>query len=114
MQTVHVVFKTQREELQQLRNGMESISLLQFLQLCRNCVQHVFPLEKEVTYKGAEFFSLINKTWLRSLSGLEDTVMKWFENYVTEIDEGNSGNTCYNSQFRNLKHSRHVRPILYI
>ena len=34
---IHFVFKTRREELQQLRVGYESISLLQFLKMCESC-----------------------------------------------------------------------------
>ena len=44
----------------------ESISYLQFLQLCKRCVSYV-PMENEVAVKSADFFSLINKSWLQNL-----------------------------------------------
>jgi hypothetical protein len=40
---IHVVFKARNEELKQLREGLESVSLLRFLRMCRSCTKYVFP-----------------------------------------------------------------------
>jgi hypothetical protein len=55
------------EELQQLRDGLESISLLQFLQLCHGCIKFVFP-SIDVTLKASDLLSLVDKDWLNNLS----------------------------------------------
>ena len=67
---------------------MESISL-QFLQLCHSCVRFVFPSVDDVTLKASDILSLIDKDWLHNLSGVLETVMKWFTDYVTEVDQNN-------------------------
>lgn len=41
--TIHVVFKTRREELEQLREGMESLSLIIFLQVSTGVFILYFP-----------------------------------------------------------------------
>lgn len=84
---VHLVLKTRLEELRQLRDGLESISLLQFLQLCRSCVRFVFPSVDDITLKASDLLSLVDKDWVHNLSGVEETVMKWFTDYVTEVDQ---------------------------
>ena len=95
---VHLVLKTRVEELQQLREGLESISLLQFLQICHNCIRFVFPSVDDITLKASDVLSLINKVWLCNLSGVQETVMKWFSDYVTELDQNNgqTGNIVLN------------------
>ena len=89
---VHVVFKTRREELQQMRDGLDSVSLLQFLQISESCVKFVFPLQSEVKVQLPDFLRKIDATWLSTLDGVHQTVVKWFTQYVTEIFQSNSGN----------------------
>lgn len=91
---IRFVFKTRREELQQLRVGLESISLLQFLKMCESCVTYIFPSAKEVKVKSADFLRLIDKSWLQNLVGTEDAAMAWFTQYVIEIENANSGEAC--------------------
>lgn len=50
-----------KEELEQMRCGLESVSLIQFLQINHSCIKHVFP------------------------------VVEWFKQYVTEVDQSDSG-----------------------
>lgn len=87
---IHVVLKTRSEELQQLREGLESVSLLQFLQMCHNCTKYVFPLVNDVKLKACDVINIINKEWLRSLVGEEKNVMNWFQQYIEETEEGES------------------------
>lgn len=82
---VHVVFKTRREELQQMRDGLDSVSFLQFLQISESCVKFVFPLQSEVKVQLPDFLRKIDATWLGTLDGVHQTVVKWFTQYVTEI-----------------------------
>ena len=94
---VHLVLKTRVEELQQLRDGLESISLLQFLQICHSCVCFVFPSVEDITMKASDLLNLVDKDWLNNLSGIQATVMKWFTEYVTEVDQksDHTGNIAF-------------------
>ncbi len=58
---VHLVLKTRMEEWQQLRDGLESISLLQFLQLCHGCTKFVFPSTEDMILKASDFLRLLNQ-----------------------------------------------------
>ena len=82
---VHVVLKTRSEELRQLRDGLESISLLQFLQMCHSCIKYVFPSVEDVKLSASDIINLIDKGWLSSLIGQEEKV----EQHETDPGKGN-------------------------
>ena len=88
---VHVVFKTRREELQQMRCGLESVSPMQFLQINNSCIKYVFPLQNEVTVHLSMFLRKIDATWFNTLDGVHTTVVEWFKQYATEVDQSDSG-----------------------
>jgi hypothetical protein len=75
-----------------MRDGLDSVSLLQFLQISESCVKFVFPLQSEVKVQLPDFLRKIDATWLSTLDGVHQTVVKWFTQYVTEIFQSNSGN----------------------
>lgn len=88
---IHAVFKSRREELEQLREGLESISIITFLKLSAACVKYVFPLQSEVEVRKEDFLNLIDRHWVESLCGSQKTAMDWFLQYVNEINEDNAG-----------------------
>lgn len=93
---VHVVFKTRREELQQMRNGLESVSIMQFLQISGKCVKYVFPLQNEVKIELSDILQKINGNWLKTLDSFHAKIMEWFAQYLKEIDQRNSGTVTFN------------------
>ena len=94
---IHVVLKTRSEELQQLREGLESVSLLQFLEMCHGCIKYAFPSVNDVKLNASDVINLINKEWLRSLVGEEEKVMNWFQQYIRETEqvESSPGNGIF-------------------
>jgi hypothetical protein len=75
-----------------MRDGLDSVSLLQFLPFSESCVKFVFPLQREGEVQLPDFLRKIDATWLSTLDGVHQTVVKWFTQYVTEICQSNSGN----------------------
>ena len=69
---IHVVLK-------QLREGLESVSLFQFLEMCHGCIKYAFPSVNNVKLNASDVINLINKEWLISLVGEENKVMNWFQ-----------------------------------
>ena len=89
-----------REELQQMRCGLESVSLMQLLQINHSCIKYVLPLQNEVTVHLSMFLRKIDATWLNTLDGVHKTVVEWFKQYTTEVDQCDSGmvhatSTCH-------------------
>ena len=73
---IHVVFKSRREELDQLREGLESLSFTTFLKLSAACMKYVFPLQGEVEVSKEDFLNLIDRHWIDSLCGSQRTAMQ--------------------------------------
>ena len=88
---MHVVFKMHREELEQMRCGLESVSLIQFLHINHGCIKYVFPLQNEVKVHLSTFLQKIDSTWFSTLDGVHKTVVEWFKQYATEVDQSDSG-----------------------
>ena len=88
---IHVVFKTRKEKLEQMRCGLESVFLIQFLQINHSCIKYVFPLQNEAKVHLSTFLRKIDSTWFRNLDGVHKTVVEWFKQYVTEVDQSDSG-----------------------
>ena len=81
-----MVLKTRSEELQQLREGLESVSLFQFLEMCHGCIKYAFPSVNNVKLNASDVINLI-KEWLRRLVGEEDKVMNWFQKDIRETEQ---------------------------
>lgn len=88
---IHSVFKIRREELEQLRQGLECLSLITFLILSKACIKFVFSVQSEVELTKEDFLSLIDKHWLDSLSVNQRMTMDWFLQYVNEVNQGDAG-----------------------
>ena len=88
---IHSAFKIRREELEQLRQGLEYMSLITFLKLSKACMKFVFPVQSEVEVTREDFLSLIDKHWLDSLSGNQKMTVDWFLQNVNEVNQGDAG-----------------------
>ena len=86
-----MLFSKAGEELEQLREGLESLSIITFLKLSAACVKYVFPLQSEVEVRKEDFLNLIDRHWVESLHGSQRKAMDWFLQYVNEVNEDNVG-----------------------
>ena len=77
--------------MEQLRQGLECLSLITFLKLSKACMKFVFPVQSEVEVTKEDFLGLIDKHWLDSLSGNQRMTMDWFLQYVNEVNQGDTG-----------------------
>ena len=77
--------------MEQLRQGLECLSLITFLKLSKACMKFVFPVQSEVEVTKEDFLALIDKHWLDSLSGNQRMTMDWFLQYVNEVNHGDAG-----------------------
>lgn len=84
------VSKIKREELEQLRQGLECLSLITFSKLFKACIKFVFPVQSEVEVTKEYFLGLIDKHWFDSLSGNQRMEMDWFLQYVNGLNEGDA------------------------
>ena len=86
---LHLVFKTRKEELDQLKSGLESLSVINFLKVSEGSLKYVFPLQSEAMVTKDEFLKVI-ETSVDSLEGDEKKAYDWFVQYVHEV--ANTGN----------------------
>ena len=89
---LHLVFKTRKEELDQLKPGLESLSLINFLRVSEGCLKYVFPLQSEAMVTKDDFLKVIDQS-VESLEGDEKKAYDWFVQYVNEVDKGISSNS---------------------
>lgn len=86
---LHLVFKTRKEELDQLKSGLESLSVINFLKVSEGSLKYVFPLRSEAMVTKDDFLKVI-ETSVDSLEGDEKKAYDWFVQYVDEV--ANTGN----------------------
>jgi hypothetical protein len=55
--------------------------------LCQVCLKFVFPSEDDITLKASDVLTLVDKNWFDSLSGVQEGVMKWFKDYLIEVEQ---------------------------
>lgn len=72
--------------MEQLREGLESLSIITFLTLSAACVKYVFPLQSEVEVRKEDLINLIGRD-----CGSQRTAMDWFLQYVNEVNDNNAG-----------------------
>ena len=82
---LHLVFKTRKEELDQL----ESLSVINFLKVSEGSLKYVFPLQSEAMVTKDDFLKVI-ETSVDSLEGDEEKAYDCFVQYVHEV--ANTGN----------------------
>lgn len=88
---LHVVFKSRKDELEQMKDGLESLSLINFLRLSEGCMRYVFPLQIEATVTKDEFLRAIDYRWVETLDGTQKKALHCFVQYVNEVDLGKEG-----------------------
>lgn len=81
---LHLVFKTRKEELDQLKSGLESLSVINFLKVSEGSLKYVFPLQSEAMVTKDDFLKVI-ETSVDSLEGDEKKAYDWFVQYVHEV-----------------------------
>ena len=57
---VHTIFKSRREEIEGLREGMGALHLLNFLCVSEVSIPKVFPLDSEVTFSATDVINAVN------------------------------------------------------
>lgn len=84
----HLVFRARREEIDQMRDGMESVSLISFLQMSEACWKVVFPVSSDVQIHADAFLDRISNDSLVGLSSRENETMELLRKYVREVEDG--------------------------
>lgn len=88
---LHVVFKSRKDELEQVKDGLKSLSLIYFLRLSEGCMRYLFPLQIEATVTKDEFLHAIDYRWVETLDGTQKKALDCLVQYVTEVDLGKEG-----------------------
>ena len=83
---LHQVFRSRREQIDDLKRGLQEVLLINLLKANPSCVQIVFPLTSEHTIKATEFLQLIQSD--SDLTEKQMQVLAWFKEYVQKLDEG--------------------------
>ena len=74
---LHLVFKARKEELDQLKSGLESLSLINFLRVSEGYLKYVFSLQSEAMVTKDDFLKVIDQS-VESLEGDKKIAYDWF------------------------------------
>ncbi|CAB4024491.1 E3 ubiquitin- ligase UPL2-like [Paramuricea clavata] len=85
----HVVFQMRKDEIDQLRRGMDCISLLTFLKSNEGCLPFIFPLTGDVKISVDELLQLIPQ--YSPDMGDNEKVINWLIKYVKDVGERRKG-----------------------
>ena len=83
----HQVFKTQRDQITALVEGLNSLGVLELLRANEACRTLVIPLHSEVQISEDDAISPLD--YEEHLSSQEEQGKKWFEEYVKLLGRGN-------------------------
>lgn len=72
-----------------VKRGLESLSVINFLNVSEGSLKYVFPLQSEAMVTKDDFLKVI-ETSVDSLEGDEKNAYDWFVQYVHEV--ANTGN----------------------
>lgn len=95
---IHRVFKYRREEIQGLREGMDSLHLLNFLCVSEKCIAAVFPLDAELSLTSVDLIAALKHDELDNLTQHQQLVIEWFTKYIKFLEQGKKElctNFCY-------------------
>ena len=81
----HLAFRARREEIDQMRDGMESVSRISFLQISEACWKVVFPASSDVQINAEAFLDRVSNASLAGLSSRESETMEWLRKYVSRV-----------------------------
>ena len=83
---LHQVFKMQRDEMDAIRTGLDSINLTEFLFMNGSCIPVVFPLTTDISYTTKDVQERI-EVKQTSLTAHEIQVVEWFRHYIDELPQ---------------------------
>ena len=83
---LHQVFRSRRAQIDDLKQGLQEVLLLNLLKANPSCVKIVFPIVSEYIIKAAEFLRLIQSD--SDLTEKETRALAWFREYVQKLEEG--------------------------
>ena len=83
---LHQVFRSRREQIDYLKQGLQEVLLLNLLKANPSCAEIVFPLTSEHVITAAEFLQFNQSD--SDLTEKQVQVLAWFREYVQNLDEG--------------------------
>lgn len=69
-----------------MRDGMESVSIISFLQISEACWKVVFPASSDVQINAEAFLDRISNASLAGLSSRESETMEWLRNMLERLE----------------------------
>ncbi|XP_031551674.1 uncharacterized protein LOC116288949 [Actinia tenebrosa] len=84
---LHQVFKVRRDEIEDIRKGLDSVCLTELLMANEHCMKLVFPLTSDITYTANQVIDVIAADQHGSLP-LKEKVVEWFGTYIKELEHG--------------------------
>lgn len=85
---VHTIFKSRREEIEGLREGMEALHLLDFLSVSKVSIPEVFPLDSEIAFSATDVINAVKHDEASSLPEHQQMVIEWFIQYIKMLEKG--------------------------
>jgi hypothetical protein len=85
---MHMIFKSRRQEIEGLREGMDALHLLDFLCVSKVSIPKVFPLDSEITFSATDVINAVKYDDSSSLSEHQQMVIGWFIQYVKMLQKG--------------------------
>jgi len=84
----HQVFKFRRDQIEDLKRGMDSLMVLWLMNINEQCISSVFPLSTETIVTSADVLQAITSEDEELLSHQQLEVLVWFKQYVLLLDKG--------------------------
>lgn len=81
---LHQVFRSRREQIDDIKQGLQEGLLLNLLRSNPSCVRIVFPLSSEHVLKATDILQLIRSD--SDLTEKQAQVLAWFKEYVQKIE----------------------------
>lgn len=83
---LHQVFRSRREQIDDIKQGLQEGLLLNLLRSNPSCVRIVFPLSSEHVLKATDILQLIRSD--SDLTEKQAQVLAWFKESVQKIENG--------------------------
>lgn len=85
----HQVFKVRQEEIKDLKEGLESLSILQLLRENEKCFAAVFQAEEDVQVTANDILARLDYSHQEDAEKLKS----WFEDYIKSLEKGKTAAT---------------------
>ncbi len=83
-----MIFKSHREEIEGLHEGMDALHLLDFLCVSKASIPKVFPLDSKITFSATDVINAVKYDDSSSLSEHQQMVIGRFIQYVKMLQKG--------------------------